>query len=92
MASTLGTALGDRGEILSEADEAMVHMNWEEPKPSELFNDEDETEELICGQNTKHLRNNTWKGEKLQCSSETPTGKEKAKKVQASEGQSCCLH
>ena len=33
-------------------------------KPSELFNNEDETEELLCGQNTKQLRKSTWKGEK----------------------------
>ena len=32
-------------------------------KPSKLFNYEDETKELICGQSTKQLRNNTCKGE-----------------------------
>ena len=31
-------------------------------RPSELFNDKDKTEELLCGQNTKQLRNNAWKG------------------------------
>ena len=46
-------------------------------RPSELFNDKDKTEELLCGQNTS--------------SSET-TGKEKAKNVQVSEGQSCYPH
>ena len=28
-------------------------------KPSELFNDEDKAKELLFGQNTKQLRNNT---------------------------------
>ena len=33
-------------------------------KPSALFNHEDKTEELLCGQDTKQLRNNTWKRDK----------------------------
>ena len=33
-------------------------------KPSELFNDIDETKELLCGQNAEQLRNNARKGEK----------------------------
>ena len=47
-------------------------------KPSELFSDKDKTKELLYGQ------------ENVNCSSETTTGKEKAKKVPPSDDQCCC--
>ena len=47
------------------------------------------TKELLSGQEDKNqLRNNTWKGGKNTNISETTTGKEKAKKMQAIGSQS----